>query len=180
MDEFDLKVNKIIEKKLESMTNLTIPNHAHNGYDVNQIDPAIGLLGWPVIQTTRGVLTTSTLFGGTIGYTSQNNVATTGGTGVGLTVNITAVAGVVTIVVVNNPGVGYTIGDVITITGGDGTATFQVATVSDATVAPTDIPSNGTFRFYVDATPNYRLWAYLTYQNATGVLVPAWKSITLT
>lgn len=57
MDE-NLKntINQAIDNKLDSMSNLTNANHAHNGYDVNQIDPAIGLLGFPVIQATSAVI----------------------------------------------------------------------------------------------------------------------------
>ena len=33
--------------------------------------------------------------------------------------------------------------------------------VTDATVAPTDTPLLGTTRIYWDATPRYRLWAYV-------------------
>jgi hypothetical protein len=99
--EFKNKINSLIDQKLDSMTNMSVGNHAHNGYDVNQIDPAVGLSGFPVIQ------------------------------------------------------------------------------VADATVAPTDTPVNGTFRFYVDTTPRYYLWAYLNYQNTSGVLVPAWKKLIL-
>ncbi len=108
MDTEQLKnlINKTVDEKLDSMTNMVTGNHAHNGYDVNQIDPAIGLLGFPVIQ------------------------------------------------------------------------------VADATVSPlvsnsNDTPQSGTFRFYVDTTPHYRLWAYLTYVNTSSVLVGAWKSLTL-
>lgn len=179
MNEFEKQINDIIDRKLSSMSNMVAGNHAHNGYDVNQLDPAIALLGFPVIQTTRGVLTTNTLVGGT-GYTTASAVATTGGTGVGLTVDITAVAGVVTVVVINNPGIGYTIGDIITISGGAANATFNVATNSLASTTPTDVPQNGTFRFYVDTTPNYYLWAYLNYQNSSTVLVGSWKKIQLT
>jgi hypothetical protein len=57
---------------------------------------------------------------------------------------------------------------------------FPVIQVVDATVAPTDKPQNGTFRFYVDPTPVYKLWAYLIYTNSSGVLVAAWKSVALT
>lgn len=43
-------INQTIDIKLASMSNLAIGNHAHNGYDVNQLDPAVALLGFPVIQ----------------------------------------------------------------------------------------------------------------------------------
>ena len=76
--------------------------------------------------------------GGTT-YTTATNVATTGGTGTGLTLDITAVAGVVTAVAINNPGNGYTALDAIIITGGDGTAATTVATIS---------ANIGSFTFY--------------------------------
>ena len=63
-------------------------------------------------------------------YVTATNVATTGGTGTGLTLDITVVGGAVTAVAVNNPGNGYTAADVITITGGNGAAATSVATVS--------------------------------------------------
>jgi hypothetical protein len=102
MENFEQQVNKIIDRKLDSMTNMSTGNHAHNGYDVNQLDPAIALLGFPVLQ------------------------------------------------------------------------------VADATATPTDTPVNGTFRFYVDTTPHYRLWAYLNYQTVAGVLTPKWVVVSLT
>jgi hypothetical protein len=67
--------------------------------------------------------------GGTT-YIDATNVATTGGTGTGLTLDITTAAGVVTAVAINNPGNGYTATDAIIITGGDGLAATTVATIS--------------------------------------------------
>lgn len=107
MDEFTLKVNKLIDNKLSSMTNMVAGNHAHNGYDINQLDPAVALKGWSVIQVAD-------------------------------------------------------------------------ATVNPLTANPNDRPNNGTFRFYVDRVPVYRLWAYITYTDINSVLVGTWKSITLT
>ncbi len=179
MDEFTQKVNRLIDQKLDSMSNMAVPNHTHNTYDSNQLDPAIALLGFPVIQASRGVLTIDTLIGGAT-YVAANDVATTGGTGTGLRVNTTVVAGAVTAVTISNAGSGYTIGDVITITGGNGAATFHVATITTAATAPTDTALNGTFRFYVDSSPAYRLWAFMVYLNASNVPVGAWKSVALT
>ena len=62
-------------------------------------------------------------------YVTATNVATTGGTGTGLTLDITVVAGAVTAVAINNPGNGYTALDAIIITGGDGLAATTVATI---------------------------------------------------
>ena len=55
-----------------------------------------------------------TLLGGS-GYSSGTAVATTGGTGTGLTVNVTQTGGVVSNVAINQSGSGYTVGDTITI-----------------------------------------------------------------
>lgn len=44
------EVINIIQEQAESMTNMSIPFHLHNGWDVNQLDPAVALLGFPVIQ----------------------------------------------------------------------------------------------------------------------------------
>ncbi len=98
MNDQDLKnfVNRCIEEKMDSMTNMSVPSMRYTGWDTNQIDPGIGLLGFPVIQ------------------------------------------------------------------------------VPTASVAPTDIQQNGYFRFQVDTTPQYYLWAYLNYQSG-AVLTGAWK-----
>ena len=100
-DQLTILIEQVITRKLDSMTNMAIPNHYHNSWDSNQLNPADSLAGWPVIQVT------------------------------------------------------------------------------DATVAPTDKPTQGTFRFYVDQVPAYRLWAYIVYQNASAVQVGAWKSLSL-
>ncbi len=91
------------------------------------------------IQATTsltGVATTlnnGTLVGGT-GYTSQINVATTGGTGTGLLVNTTDNGlGVITSVSIAYGGSGYTANDLITITGGGGNAQIQIQTITNYT-----------------------------------------------
>ncbi len=86
-----------------------------------------------------GALTLGVVSVGGTTYATATNVATTGGTGTGLTLDITVVAGVVTAVAINNPGNGYTAADAITITGGDGTAATTVATIS---------ANIGSFTFY--------------------------------
>ena len=68
--------------------------------------------------------------GGGSGYTPVSstvvNVATTGGSGTGLTVDITidATGSIILPSTVNNPGSGYAIGEVLTITGGTATITL--------------------------------------------------------
>lgn len=93
------------------------------------------------------VLTTSTIVGGS-GYTAGSNVATTGGTGTGLTVNTTVSSGAITAIVINNAGSGYTIGDVITVSGGTG-GTFVVASVSVGSFVELKVNKDG-----IMVTPN--------------------------
>lgn len=71
--------------------------------------------------------TTTSLAGGS-GYTAGSGVATTGGTGTGLTVNTTVVAGAITAVTIATSGSGYSVGDTITVSGGSG-GTFDVASI---------------------------------------------------
>ena len=62
------------------------------------------------------------------GYSTGTNIATTGGTGTGLTVDIlTQFAGKVGSIIINNPGSGYTNGDQITVTGGNADCTLTVS-----------------------------------------------------
>src|SRR3990172_4675311 len=70
--------------------------------------------------------TLNTLVGGT-GYTAGVK-ATTGGTGTGLTVDITVSGGVIQTAAISNAGTGYTTGDTVAIAGGTG-GTINVATI---------------------------------------------------
>jgi len=78
--------------------------------------------GTPDIRAGQAVVITTP---GT-DYSSGVNVPTTGGTGVGMTLNITAIAGAVTAVFINTVGSGYVDGDVITITDGNDDATITI------------------------------------------------------
>ena len=79
----------------------------------------------PFVREGQGATALSITSGGT-GYSGATGVATTGGTGSGLTVDTVDTAGVLTTVVINDPGSGYTDGDVLTVTGGGGNATVTV------------------------------------------------------
>ncbi len=70
-------------------------------------------------------------------YVSGTNVATQGGTGAGLTLDVTAAGGSVTGASINDPGYGYSVGDTIAITGGNSNSTVTVTAVSSANF---DIP----------------------------------------
>jgi len=82
----------------------------------------------PGAVVTAGAVTE----GGVGGFTTDTNVATTGGTGSSLTVDTTVVGGVITAVAVNTPGSDYLIGDTITIANPNagGVATFNLASLT--------------------------------------------------
>ncbi len=90
----------------------------------------------PFAAEGNNVTGLTSLSGGTATYVTANDVPVTGGTGSGLTLDITAVAGVVTAVVLGNAiGSGYSEGDTVTITGGDGTATVKLDVSAEGIVA---------------------------------------------
>lgn len=86
------------------------------------------------------------------GYADASDVATTGGSGAGLTVDIVTTTGAVTTVNINNPGSGYTAGDVITIDAGNTDATIEVATVTDVVTDAT--PTNNSVQESIEVTNN--------------------------
>jgi len=82
---------------------------------------------------------------------SLSNLATTGGTGTGLTVTVTQVAGVATaIAIVSGLMEGYTANDTITVTSGAATATFTISVLAPQWVFAPDgdlyIPTGKTIR----------------------------------
>lgn len=90
------------------------------------------------------------LFSGGSGYTSGSSVTTTGGSGSGLTVNITAVDGIVTKVLVASGGNGYVSGDLIFVTGGNGACRFKVVNGGQIVITEFDninMTVSGTFKF---------------------------------
>lgn len=124
------------------------------------------------------------LNGGT-GYSSGQGVATTGGSGSGLTVNIASVTndsnnGVVKSIAVNNGGSNYYPGDVITVAGGNSNCRFVISHVSgnstNGLVTLTD-SSNGTitgdFKFIATKViGGTEAPALATFQNGKFYKVP--------
>ena len=92
--------------------------------------------------------------GGT-GYTSSTSVATTGGSGSGLTVNIVANAsGVVTSATVSSNGNAYLAGDIVTVYGGNVNCKVRVVNVQNSNgeikiteYDATNATVSGTFKF---------------------------------
>ena len=79
----------------------------------------------------------ATLIGGT-GYVTATNISTSStGNGVGLTVDITAVAGEVTSITINQPGSGYLENEIVTVLSGNQDASIRVATIKTMVVGQT-------------------------------------------
>jgi hypothetical protein len=96
------------------------------------------------IGSTCGPVTGVLVALGGTGYLSNNGVATTGGSGSGLTVDITVPDGRVTSAVVRNAGSGYKVGDSVTITTGDGTASIAVTAIGPGNITSFNIVNSGT------------------------------------
>jgi hypothetical protein len=63
------------------------------------------------------------------GYSNASGVATTGGSGTGLTVDVTQTAGVIDTAVIAAAGEGYIVGDIVTIDAGNSDATLEITGV---------------------------------------------------
>jgi hypothetical protein len=113
-----------------TLAGVTIPVGSGLTVDIDTIADGVGA-------------TTGSIVGGS-GYSDDTAVATTGGTGTGLTVDTTTVTGAVTVVAINAGGTGYTAADVLTITGGGADATFVVSTISDGVVTAVTMNTSGT------------------------------------
>ena len=83
----------------------------------------------PARTTFADAFTGGTTLG--TGYSNGSNIATTGGSGTGLTVDITTSTGKISACTVNKSGTGYKIHDVITVTTGGANAKFRIATLPD-------------------------------------------------
>jgi len=88
-------------------------------------DPIAGYCTWDgtVFTKAGGVAPTVTVTNGGVGYGSVPSVSIAGGSGTGVTAHAVVVGGVVTSVIVDNPGSGYKAGDTLVVgfTGGSPT-----------------------------------------------------------
>ena len=133
--------------------NLITYNYKFRVPDLNIPDYKTGTVSVPI-----GLVTSSSnLFGGTTGYTNATSVATTGGSGTGATVNTQTQGGVILSISIDNPGTSYLVGDTLTITGGDGTATFTVASTSGST----NVTGSGT-TWTITQGPDEQRWIQFT------------------
>lgn len=92
-----------------------------------------------------GSVQSLTVNNGGTGYSNANNVATTGGSGSGLTVNVSVDAGVITSANVNSPGSGYVSGDIVNVSGGtSGTLNVVSVNTSGYFLPPSNLHRIGT------------------------------------
>ena len=75
---------------------------------------------------------------------TSTNVATTGGSGSGCSVDITETGGVIDSVTINQTGSGYKIGDTLTIVGGNNDATITMSYVGVGNFADYNGKDKGT------------------------------------
>ena len=166
-----------------SGTGLTVNITADTIGVVSQVGVFRGGSGYSnSIQTTTaltGVAETfdnGTLQAGT-GYTSSNNVSTTGGTGTGLTVNIQADgSGAVTSINIAYGGSGYTANDLITVSGGGGNARIRIGSIvnntgSGLTVSITTSGGVITNATVIDGGTNYQTGGRVSVSGGTGAVL---------
>ena len=108
--------------------------------------PTVPSDGYPGTYVPIGAVGAIAINAGGTGYSDATNVATTGGSGTGLTVDITVTAGVITNIEIAKMGEDYTDGDTITVTGGGGNA---IATI---TLAEPNLLGWYSYKFVVRQT----------------------------
>ena len=82
-----------------------------------------------IILATSGIPTTITVSNQGTGYTTGTGVTTAGGTGTGLTLDITDTGGLVTDADIDNAGTGYKVADIVVIDAGNGDAEITIDTL---------------------------------------------------
>jgi hypothetical protein len=86
------------------------------------------------LQTPNGVPGAVTAITGSSGFwesNPRNNLATAGGTGTGLTVNVTEDGGYATAITIATPGTGYSNGDSISVVSGSSDASFTISVLAN-------------------------------------------------
>jgi hypothetical protein len=109
-----------------------------------------------ILLAASGIPTSISITEAGTGYTTSTGVTTTGGTGTGLKLDITAAGGLVTDADIDTAGTGYKVGDVIVIDGGNDDAEITVDTLYSI---PTDY--NNLLVTYVK--PMLIHWAMVEY-----------------
>ena len=123
--------------KLANTGNIVINTNDSVGNTAQWIFDTTGTIlttGDFIVETPSGIPATVTAITGSSGSWESNpssDLATTGGTGTGLTVDVSQSGGYADAIAIHTPGDGYSNGDVITVVSGSSSATFTISVVNN-------------------------------------------------
>jgi hypothetical protein len=137
-----------------------------------------------VVPGPVAAIATPYLSGGT-GYTSGTGVATSGGSGSGLTVTTTASGGAITNITISTQGSDYVAGDIITVVGGGNNCRFRILNIqgSNGEIHITEFDNlnmtvSGKFKFNaVNTDGNPAGGPIVNYQYGEFYRVPVYPSL---
>lgn len=150
-------MQQVIHSRVSANANTGTRIEAHGCFIVNPTSSDLDLRIWPTIQPLGGqnTLVASVLQASTFDFphsTNQTDLATTGGGGTGLLVNVTMAAAVAA-VTVDNAVANYKYADAVTVTGKTGTVasgTDVLALCDDTTPTGNDAAFDETITFTGD------------------------------
>ena len=123
--------------KLANTGNVVINSNDDLGNSAQWIFDTQGTIvnsGNLTIQTPSGIPATVTAITGSSGSWESNpssDLATTGGTGTGLTVDVSQSGGYADAIAIHTPGTGYSNGDAITVVSGSSSASFTISVLAN-------------------------------------------------
>ena len=123
--------NKWLRCTNASATDLIIPPNSVIPFPVGTKFNIVSTQSTHIFNDYAATGTPQYISAGGTGYSNGTAVATTGGTGSGMTVDITQTAGVIDSIRVNATGSGYAAGDVVTVSTGGANATFTLVDIND-------------------------------------------------
>lgn len=171
LEIFENYFNTLNQQLRVGQTNV---EYANRRKDVNECIAPFKKIGNPTVFLGGGV-TSLTITDPGQAYTTASNVSTTGGTGTGLTVNISpGFLGVILAASVYSGGSGYTVGDIVVPAGGvDGELTVTAVTEATYFLPPSDLYKLGTL-IYNDTTEIEQTSRNeLLYLKASGLTSPS-------
>jgi len=136
-----------------------------SNYSFEMHDNVLRVFPVPGVSGNTGVPNSLVLNSGGTGYTA-GTATTTGGAGVGLTINITVTGGVIQTGSIASAGSGYNNGDIITIVGGVG-GTFIIDIISSAGTMWVEfiLKSERTSKSIVEAYDRIKMVSGVPYKN---------------
>jgi len=121
---------------------------------------------YPIFRTTSSNNLTAdiSLNSGGTGYVNGSTHGTTGGTGTGFNVTVTAPAGIITSITVNDYGSGYSAGDILTINGGTTSGLITITPLNKLALKISPNPSSVLDAVSVNCIlrPTNPFWGFTT------------------